>query len=62
MQVAPALHIAGKAAQVVYAGLSPGFPSRYQIDVVVPSDAPSGKITLTVASGTGDVNYDFRVQ
>jgi uncharacterized protein (TIGR03437 family) len=62
MQVTPAIQIAGKAAQVIYAGLSPGFPGLYQINVLVPLDAPSGKTTMTVASGTGDVNYDLWVQ
>jgi uncharacterized protein (TIGR03437 family) len=62
MQIAPAIQIGGKPAQVLYAGLSPGFPGLYQINLVVPPDAPSGKVTLTIASGTGDVNYDFWVQ
>ena len=62
MQLTPTVRIAGEAAAVQYAGLSPGFIGLYQINVAVPQDAPSGKVTLTLASGTGDVNYDLWVQ
>jgi uncharacterized protein (TIGR03437 family) len=62
MQLVPVVHIAGEAAAVQYAGLSPGFIGLYQINVTVPPDAPSGKVTLTLASGIGDVNYDLWIQ
>jgi len=62
MQLVPTVRIAGTAASVQYAGLSPGFIGLYQINVVVPSNTPSGKVTLTLSSGIGDVAYDLWVQ
>jgi len=41
---------------------SPGFIGLYQINVTVPAATPSGKVTLTLASGIGDVSYDLWVQ
>jgi uncharacterized protein (TIGR03437 family) len=62
MQLAPSVRIAGQTAAVLYAGLSPGFIGLYQINVTVPPGVPSGKVTLTLASGIGDVSYDLWVQ
>jgi len=62
MQLVPTVSIAGSPASVQYAGLSPGFIGLYQINVVVPANTPSGKVTLTLSSGIGDVPYDLWVQ
>jgi uncharacterized protein (TIGR03437 family) len=62
MQIVPAVHIAGQPATVLFAGLSPGLPGVYQINVQIPANTPSGKVTLTIASGIGDSNYDLWVQ
>jgi uncharacterized protein (TIGR03437 family) len=40
--VTPTVSIGGVAAQVVFSGLTPGSIGLYQIDVVVPPNAPSG--------------------
>jgi adhesin/invasin len=47
-----AVTIGGKTAQVQFAGLTPGFAGLYQVNAVVPSDAPPGDavpVTLQVA-------------
>jgi uncharacterized protein (TIGR03437 family) len=62
MQSTPSVRIAGAVAIVQYAGLAPGFIGLYQINVAVPANTPSGKVTLTLSSGIGDVNYDLWVQ
>lgn len=62
MQTVPSVRIAGTAASVEFAGMSPGFIGLYQINVTVPPTTPSGKVPLTVASGVGDVDYDLWVQ
>ncbi len=38
----------GAAAQVAYAGLTPGLVGLYQFNVVVPADSPSGDVELEV--------------
>ena len=40
--VTPTVSIGGVAAQVLFSGLTPGSIGLYQIDVVVPPNAPSG--------------------
>jgi uncharacterized protein (TIGR03437 family) len=40
--------IAGLDAQVVFAGLSPGFAGLYQINLVVPSGVPQGSAELVI--------------
>ena len=62
VQTVPSVRIAGAAASVQFAGLSPGFIGLYQINVAVPPATPSGKVTLTLSSGIGDINYDLWVQ
>jgi uncharacterized protein (TIGR03437 family) len=43
--------IAGKVAQVTYAGPAPGYPGLDQINAQVPIDAPSGPQPLVVTAG-----------
>ena len=41
------ISIGGAAAQIAYAGLTPGFVGLYQINVVVPNISPSDQAPLT---------------
>ena len=43
--------IGGQTAQVIFAGLAPGFPGLYQIDAVVPASLSPGRQSITVTSG-----------
>lgn len=47
-QMAPTVTIGGRPATVDYSGLAPGFPSLYQLNVVVPQDAPPGIQPLVI--------------
>ncbi len=47
----PTVTIGGKKAQVLFSGLAPGFPGLYQINVIVPADAPTGAQPLIVTIG-----------
>lgn len=44
----PTVTIAGETAQVLYSGLTPGSIGLYQIDVVIPADAPSGNQPVSI--------------
>jgi uncharacterized protein (TIGR03437 family) len=43
--------IGGISAPVLYAGAAPGFPGLYQINLRIPTDAPSGSQKVTIYSG-----------
>ncbi len=59
----PTLTIGGKAATVQFSGLSPLAPALYEIDFVVPSDAPIGVQPLAVSiGGVAAVNSKMPVQ
>jgi len=62
MQATPTVRIGGTAVTVQYAGLAPGFFGLYQINVGLPQNLASGKVSLTLSSGTGDVSYDLWIQ
>ena len=47
--VLPTVKIGGSSAQVTFSGLTPGFVGLYQINAVVPADAPSGSQPLVVS-------------
>jgi uncharacterized protein (TIGR03437 family) len=38
----PEVQIGGRPAQVLFSGLAPGFAGLYQLNVIIPSDAPPG--------------------
>jgi uncharacterized protein (TIGR03437 family) len=42
--------ISGVAAQVLYAGVTPGFTGLYQINAQIPAGTPSGAQPLVVAA------------
>jgi uncharacterized protein (TIGR03437 family) len=47
--------IGGKSAQVLFAGLSPGYIGLYQINVVVPTGVtPSDQVPLILSVGGQD--------
>jgi adhesin/invasin len=45
--------IAGKAAQVVFSGLTPGYAGLYQVNAVVPSGIATGDAVPVVVSVAG---------
>jgi uncharacterized protein (TIGR03437 family) len=47
----PAVSIGGRPAQVLFSGLAPGIVGLYQVNVVVPSDAPNGLQPVVVTMG-----------
>jgi adhesin/invasin len=54
-----AILIGGKQAQVIWAGLAPGFPGLYQVNVIVPVDIPAGNqpVTVSIAGKTSKTSY-----
>ncbi len=54
---APTVLIGSASAQVLFSGLAPGYVGLYQINAVVPPDAPTGDIVpLTVRMGSETSN------
>jgi uncharacterized protein (TIGR03437 family) len=49
--VFPTVTIGGVAAQVTFSGLAPGYVGLYQVNAVVPSNAPTGNQPLVVSIG-----------
>jgi uncharacterized protein (TIGR03437 family) len=49
--VQPTVTIGGVAAQVIFSGLAPGYVGLYQVNAVVPSNAPTGIQPLIVSIG-----------
>jgi uncharacterized protein (TIGR03437 family) len=52
----PTVFVGGVPAQVVFAGQAPGFPGVQQINLTIPSNAPTGSgVFLVVKSADGSV-------
>lgn len=49
-RVQPTVTIGGRSAQVLFCGLAPGFVGLYQLNVIVPGDAPSGAQPVVINS------------
>jgi len=49
--VLPTVTIGGANAQVSFSGLAPGYVGLYQVNAVVPSNAPSGNQPLVISIG-----------
>lgn len=50
-RVTPVVTIAGRTAQILFSGLAPNNVGLYQINVVVPPDAPAGVDDLVITVG-----------
>ncbi len=57
----PSVSIGGKAATVLFSGLAPGYVGLYQINVIVPADAPTGltPVSISVGSATSKVSQIY---
>lgn len=44
----PEVLIGGRAAQVTFAGLAPGYPGLYQLNVVIPDGLPPGEAAVEI--------------
>ena len=47
----PTVRIGGIAATVLYSGLAPGFAGLYQVNVLVPAEAPAGSADVVMEAG-----------
>jgi uncharacterized protein (TIGR03437 family) len=45
----PVVEIGGVPARVLFSGLAPGLSRVWQITVLIPEDAPAGKLPVTVS-------------
>jgi len=52
--VVPRVTLGGVPAQMLYAGLAPGFVGLYQINIQVPDNVPSGNTSLVISMGGTD--------
>ncbi len=50
-RVSPVVTIGGRPAQVLFSGLAPNLVGLYQINVMVPADAPSGSQPVVIGAG-----------
>jgi uncharacterized protein (TIGR03437 family) len=50
----PTVSIGGVPAQVIFSGLTPGVVGLYQLNVIVPQNAPAGVQPLTLSIGGVD--------
>ena len=50
-RVPAVVSIGGRPAQVLFSGLAPNLVGLYQINVMVPADAPSGAQPVLIAAG-----------
>jgi uncharacterized protein (TIGR03437 family) len=58
----PVVTIAGVNANVQFSGLAPGYIGLYQMNVVVPSNAPAGTQPMVITMGTASVTLNIAVQ
>ena len=47
----PTVSIGGMPAQVIFSGMTPGVVGLYQVNVIVPPNAPTGTQALTLSIG-----------
>ena len=58
----PAVTIGRATGRIDFSALSPGFIGLYQVNVGIPSDAPTGTQTLTLTIGGQSVTKDIPIQ
>ena len=58
----PTVTIGGSTAGFIFSGLTPGSVGLYQVNVTVPSDAPTGTQPLKLSIGGQDVTVNVVVQ
>ena len=57
--------IGGQTAQVLFAGIAPGFTGLLQVNVIVPADAPTGSsvpLQITIGSATSQTTTTMAVK
>jgi uncharacterized protein (TIGR03437 family) len=59
---APTVTIGGSTATVLFSGLTPGSVGLYQVNVSLPSDAPTGTQPLKLSIGGQDATVNLVVQ
>ena len=47
----PVVMIGGVSAEVAFSGLAPGLAGLYQLNVIVPENAPGGSSQMTISAG-----------
>jgi len=48
------VRVAGESARILFSGLTPGFAGLYQVNFVVPPDAPPGNLDLQIVTPYAD--------
>jgi uncharacterized protein (TIGR03437 family) len=61
-QGSPTATLGGSTAPVLFSGLTPGSVGLYQVNVAVPSDAPTGTQALKLSIGGQDATVNLVVQ
>ncbi len=58
-RVQPVVTIGGRPAQVLFSGLAPGIVGLYQVNAIVPADAPTGRqaVTCTVNGVAAPITF-----
>jgi uncharacterized protein (TIGR03437 family) len=52
----PVVTVGGQQAQVLFAGLTPGWVGLYQVNIQIPANAKSGNLELKVSQGDSVCN------
>jgi uncharacterized protein (TIGR03437 family) len=59
---APTVTIGGSQAGIIFSGLTPGSVALYQVNVSIPSNAPTGTQPLKLSIGGQDTTINLLVQ
>jgi uncharacterized protein (TIGR03437 family) len=59
---APTVTIGGSTGGIIFSGLTPGFVGLYQVNVSIPTDAPTGTQPLKLSIGGQDTTLSLVVQ
>ena len=61
-RAAPTVTIGGSPGGIIFSGLTPGSVALYQVNVSIPTDAPTGTQTLKLSIGGQDTTASLVVQ